>query len=228
MISKTIRESMFIRPGTAIEISFAHPSEQSRRLNALLYDGAGERLIVSQTTPPLLTSYRDRTIYISFIRKKDGIPRRFGFTAVISGFKKDYELASGVCVPALLVEMKSEPAEMNIRKAFRLRPLKQSGLTLTIEGKDCAISDISLSGLNAIGPLWRERHRPSDIMELSLGVDGRIFPLRARVVRVSDSKEWRYTAVQFLEAGPDLRTCLGKKLLLLQRKALSRHFWQSG
>lgn len=215
---------MSLKPGIAIEIEYDLPSGRQRRLRSILYDGDGSRLIISQTTPPLLTSSKGQSLQVSYIAKKNDVLHRFGFSATIIGFMKDYELSHGTSVPTLVLSMTSKPKEVNARQAFRICPTGNSGLSLSIVGENCTICDVSLTGVSYVQRSSRHAFSPNDRVEGALSIDGKRYPLKAKVVRVQEKKDARFTALFFTEMEQALHDALNKRILMLQRKELKRWF----
>ena len=108
---------MSIKPGTSVEIDLDPTSEGSKPLRALVYEVTGKRLILSQTSPPILPPSPKAPLYITYISRKGNRARRMGFSAAVSGFDDDYALLSGIRVPTIVVDMKREPEEASMRKA---------------------------------------------------------------------------------------------------------------
>jgi hypothetical protein len=210
-----------IKPGTSVEIDLDPTSEGSKPLGALVYEVTGKRLILSQTSPPILPPPPKAPLYITYINRKGNRTRRMGFSAVVSGFGDDYALLSGIRVPTIVVDMKREPEEASLRKGFRIRPPSNSGLSLTIHGRNYIIFDISLTGLNFIQPLWQLAFKPWDPLECRLNIDGQNYPVKARVVRVSKTSTSRQIAAAFISMGKELQPVLSRKILLLERRQLS-------
>lgn len=188
---------------------------------ALVYDVTGKRLILSQTSPPILPPPPKDPLYISYITKKGGSVCRLGFSAAVSGFGDDYALSSGKRVPTIIVDMEREPEEASIRKGFRIRTPSNSGFSLTIRGKNYPIFDISLTGVNFIQSLLQPPFKPSDSFECRLNIDGKGYPLKVRVVRASETPVSRQIAAAFLNVGKEIQPVLSRKILLLERKELS-------
>ena len=212
---------MSIKPGTSVEIDLDPTSEGSKPLRALVYEVTGKRLILSQTSPPILPPSPKAPLYITYISRKGNRARRMGFSAAVSGFDDDYALLSGIRVPTIVVDMKREPEEASMRKGFRVRPPSNSGLSLTIHGRNYIIFDISLAGLNFIQPLWQLAFKPADSLECRLNIDGQSYPVKARVVRVSKTSTSRQIAATFISMGKEMQPVLSRKILLLERRELS-------
>jgi hypothetical protein len=213
---------MAIRHGSSVEINLDSSSARATSLKAHVYDIIGKRLILSQTSPPIRPSHVESTLYISYISKEGTSARRLGFSAKLTGLSKDYKLSSEFCVPALIVEMKSEPKQISLRKGFRIRPPGGSGISLTIGEGECEIVDISLSGVRFVQGCALNSIEPADRLECRLNIDGQSFPVEAKGIRVSQISSLTHVAAVFLDLGRELQTVLSKKILMLERKQLSR------
>lgn len=213
---------MSIKPGSIVEINLDSSSVRGTRLKAVIYDVAGKRLILSQTSPPTLPPPATRPVYISYILKEGNSPRRFGVSAMISGFDNEYRLASGTRVQALIVDTTGKPKEASLRRGYRVRPPRQSAISLTIGGREYAILDISVTGISFIQRFFDPPFRTADRLSCLLGIDGRSYPLEADVIRVSETRVARHVAAVFVEIGRDINSVLGKKILMLEREELSR------
>ena len=212
---------MSIKPGTPVVI---HPDPSSGRtapLKALVYDVTGKRIILSQTSPPILPPPPKNPLYISYVAKEGDSLCRLGFPAAVSGFGNDYALSSGKRVPIIIVDREQEPEEASIRKGFRIRTPSSSGFSLTIRGKKYPILDISLTGVNFIQPLLQTPFKPTDSFDCRLNIDGKGYPLKVRVVRVSETPVSRRVAAAFLNVGKEIQSLLGQRILLMERKELS-------
>ena len=189
-------------------------------MKALVYEVTGKRLILSQTSPPIPPP--KGPLYVTYITREGNRARRMGFPATVLGFGDDYALLSGTRVPTIIVEMGREPEETSRRRGFRIRTPSDSGLTLTIRGRNYVIFDISLTGVHFIQPRWQPIFKRQDSLECRLNIDGENYPLKARVVRVSETGASRRIAAAFLSLGTEVQPVLSRKILLLERRELSR------
>ena len=211
---------MSIRPGIAIEITLERTLMKGH-LRALIYDVDKNRIIISQTSPPLLASQINRYVNISYIFKKGKRSRRMGFSAMISGFIKNYELSSGTYVPALIMDIKSEPEEMSLRRSFRVQTRHDSGISLMIRGKTYSIADISLTGLSFTQSLFQGSFRPADVLDIELIIDEKNYTVKGSVIRVAETIKSRVISVVFKDMDNDLDSVLGKKIIMIEREILS-------
>jgi hypothetical protein len=213
---------MSLKLGSIVEITLDSSSARVSPLRALIYDVVGKRLILSQTSPPIRPSSANRTAYISYISKEGGHARRFGVSAMVAGFATDYKLSTGSCVPTLILEMKREPKVISLRKGFRIRPSGGSGISLVIGGREHELLDISLTGIGFVQHLSHHPFRPADLLECRLTIDGQRYAIEARVIRVSQTLALRSVAAVFLAVDKELQPVLSRKILMLERKQLSR------
>lgn len=213
---------MSIRHGSIVEISLDPSSARTSSLKARVYDVIGKRFILSQTSPPLRPALAGKTVYLSYISKDGTPPRRLGFQARLTDLSKDYMLSSGVFVPALIVEMQSEPKQISLRKGYRVHPTRGSGISLAIGGRECEIVDISLAGVRFVQGFALDAFRPADQIECLLCIDSRPYPVEAKVIRVSQVSLAKHVAAAFASLSNELQTVLSKKILWLERKQLSR------
>lgn len=216
---------MALRQGSILEIHLDSSSARTSFLKAQVYDIIGRRFILSQTSPPLRPSHVSSTLYISYISKDAKPSRRLGFSATLTGLSKDYALASGIFVPALIVQMTGEPKQISLRAGYRVHPPRGSGISLFVGGVECEIVDISLAGVCFVqGFCLNEAIEPAKRLVCSLNIDGRSYPLEARVIRISQVSSARHVAAAFHSLGKDLQPLLSKKILMLERKQLSRGY----
>lgn len=214
---------MSIKPGITVEINLDPSSEHADCLKAVIHDVRGKRLVVSQTSPPLRPPPPRDPVDISYIIKEGNSARRYGFSALISGFCDDYPLSTGLRVPTVIMEMNGHPEETSLRKGFRIRTPGKSGLSLAIQAGDYPIFDISLTGVNFIQSCLQPPFKPSTVLDCRLNIDGRGFPLRARVIRTVETGTARHVAAVFVNPGQELQPVLSRKILQLEREDLSRY-----
>ena len=118
--------------------------------------------------------------------------------------------------------MKSEPKQISLRKGFRIRPPGGSGISLVIGGREFEIMDISLTGVRFVQGFSLNSTEPADRLECRLNIDGQYYPVEAKVIRVFQISSPRQVAAVFVKMRNDLQTVLSRKILMLERKQLSR------
>ncbi len=215
---------MSMKPVSSVEISLDPPSEGTATLKAIIYDVEEKRLILSQTSPPITPSQIEKPIHLSYVARKGNSVKRFGCSAVISGFSDNYRLSSGVRVPTLIVDITHQPKEISLRKGFRVRPPRQGGISMAIGKREYPILDISLTGIKFIQRFSDPPFKTAGKFECTLTIDGRSYPsLEARVIRVSKTAAALHVAAVFVWTDKALQRALSKKILMLEREELSRY-----
>ncbi len=212
---------MKIRPGMAIQISMVLESGKTIYPRAMVYDIEKNRIIFSQTSPSLLRSHEGRYMLISSVLTKEGKPQRYGFLARITGFMKDYEIASQARVMAVAAEIKSETTEVDLREAYRVKPFADCGLLLVMNKEEYPIVDISLNGVLFTQPFSRVTVDPKGEIPLLLVLDDVPIKITGKVVRVVEKEDHRYIACTFIGSEKELQSKLGRKILDIERQQLS-------
>jgi hypothetical protein len=213
---------MSIRQGSIVEISLDASQARASSLKARIYDVIGKRFILSQTSPPLRPSHVNSTLFLSYISKDATPPRRLGFPATLKGLSRDYELASGVLVPALTVEATGNPRQISLRKSYRVHPTRGSGIVLFIGGREAEIVDISLAGVCFVQGFLLSEITPLKRLECLLTIDGKPYPVEAKVIRVAQAATPNHVAAAFGPLDRELQPVLSRKILMLERGLLSR------
>jgi len=217
-----------IRPGAGIEfVYFAdYVKDSIRIMRSLVYDVLEKQMIVSQATPPVLPSGLKKEIVVTYLTRRDGRTTRLGFSAVISDFIKDYELASREQVPAIVIHQTGVLKKFDIRLHYRLDVPSGSGLTLSYGSDTLNLLDISIGGARfsfkrSLSLL------PNQPLTLTLGIDGRQYTLEAELLRIwSPARQSGYgglmlSSVKFLHEGGMVEHLLGKEIFRIQRQLLA-------
>jgi len=212
-----------IKPGSGVDISIDPSPTWSSPLKALVYDTAEKRLILSQTSPPIPPSSVNKSIHLSYIVRDGHAVRRFGCSAIISGFENNYRLSSGIRVQTFIVDITHLPKEISLRKGFRVRPPRDGGISLAIGKREYPVLDISLTGIKFIQRFSDPPFKMAETLECTLTVDGKSYPhLAVQVVRLSKTAASLHVAALFLKMDKALQPALSKKILMLEREELSR------
>ncbi len=212
---------MLIRPGMAIQISMVLDSGKTIYPRAMIYDIQDKKVIFSQTSPPLLRSHIGRYMLLSSVLTQGGKPQRYGFLARVTGFIKDYEIASQAKVMAVSADVKSESTEVDLRESYRVKPAADCGLLLVVNKEEYPIVDISLGGVIFSQPFSKISSSPTGELPMILVIDEVPIKLLARVIRVLEKEDYRYVACAFNGADKELQSRLGKKILDIERQQLS-------
>jgi hypothetical protein len=190
--------------------------------NSIVHDIVDRKIVAAQTDPPLLKSYLNRTIYITYLEKEAGKPVRYGFPAKVLEFIKDYRLTSSEMTQAIVLIQEAETEQYNLRMFYRLEPPSNSGLDIYIGGEKVSIIDISIGGANfshsRSGPL-----QTNETVKIVLGIDGTETKIDARVLRVREpesdrlKKSLELVSVYFLNMPGSTKNALSRKIRDIER-----------
>jgi hypothetical protein len=224
-----------LRPGFHIEVIFESDYLKSldsdylrsnlHFYNALVYDVDAHTIIISETSPPLKTEHRRKTVVVTYLVTDQDKVERYGLSAEIADFLTDYRIDSPQPVQAVALKRKSSPREMNVRLHFRISPTFGTDLALYYGSTRLNIVDISLGGaqFHHVDTLPLREGRK---IRLRLEVDQKAYELEASVIRVwrssiSDrSLEHHFAAVKFLPCNRELEQRLSSKIMNLQRELM--------
>ncbi|WP_408999122.1 PilZ domain-containing protein [Syntrophus buswellii] len=205
--------------------------EQVVARKAMVYDVQDQRIIISQTSPPLYRRHIGVRVNASYLLKV-GAPEsrpaiRMGIPATIVEYQEAYPLSSSNVVPAFVLKQTGEPAEINLRTHYRVRPPSSSDLLLLVNGERVNLINLSLGGIQYS---HRRGNPPTEYgnVTLTLQSGGRVFKTDGKVVRISSpvaaavhAQEMEYVTVRFLGNNRDLEFFLGKKILMIERQLIS-------
>lgn len=215
---------MNVRPGlnVSIIISVDHMREVLDVGNSIIHEVSGDTLIIAQTDPPISRTRLGTEIYVTFLEKTLPEARRFGFAAKVIDFIRDYELASSLKVPAVILKKAGDFEEYNLRMFYRLEPPGNCGIDIFFHEKKVNLIDVSIGGarfsFEKIASLM-----PNDIVELSIEIEQGVYPVEAKIVRLwePDNEKIRKTlhmgSVQFMNVNPDLKNLLARKIRDVER-----------
>ncbi|OPY03120.1 MAG: PilZ domain protein [Syntrophorhabdus sp. PtaB.Bin047] len=216
---------MNIRPGLNINIivNINHMRETVDVGNSIIHEMAGDRMIVAQTDPPISRTHLGKELFVTFLDRSDGQPRRFGFPAIVVEFIKEFELSSLLKVQALVLKKAGAFEEYNLRMFYRLEPPTDCGIRISVDGKGVNLIDISIGGAK----FSHEKVFPFEIgapVKLSLYVDDVPYTVEAKVLRVwqPDNERIRKTvalaSVQFTDMEAHLKNVLARKIRDIERE----------
>jgi len=111
-----------------------------------------DKVIISQTSPPILRSMTGREIEATFIAfdREGGERKRFGFRTKILEHRPNYELRAGVFERAVVISYpQGELKESGVRLHFRINPASEHAIKVSLVGIDSRVNliDISQGGL---------------------------------------------------------------------------------
>lgn len=215
---------MNIRPGLNINIivNIDHMKETVDVGNSLIHEMAGDRMIVAQTDPPVSRTHLGKELFVTFLDKSGGKPRRFGFPARVIEFIKDFELSSSLKVQALSLKKAGDFEEYNLRMFYRLEPPAGCGIEISLGGRRVSIIDISIGGAK----FSHEMIYPFKINEpvtLTLSVEESPYEVKANVLRVWEPENERLresvalASVQFMDMDAGLKNTLARKIRDVER-----------
>jgi hypothetical protein len=198
---------------------------------AMTYDVLDRRLIISQTSPHLYRRHIGKRVNASYL-VTGGEPEkrrviRMGIPATVVEYVENYPLSSSNFVPAFVLEQDGEPAEINLRVHYRVRPMASSDLTLLADGMKVNLIDLSLGGARFS---HRRRDPPLDYGEvaLTLSSGGRTFKIEGKIIRINNTQptagripDLEYVTVKFVALSRDMEFFLGKKILMIERQLMS-------
>lgn len=209
----------YIRPGMNVDC-LVEVSEQKRELDvrkSQVYELDDKVMIISQTTPPILPSFKGRGIDVTYVNDKDGM--RIGISGKISRIVDDYKLSSSEKVGAVFLSNLTEEKQHNLRFAFRVRPPQTHKLILYNSQKETLeIVNISATGVRFSHDMTRE-YKVGQKINMYLDHEQVFYELKGRVVRKklgrSEGRDKiEYVSVQFF----DLDYRVEEKLYKIVRK----------
>lgn len=222
---------MNISPGSKVDIvlDFDWSKETIDVRSATVYDLDDQRIIVSQTSPPIATYDIGRRVKVAYlVMEKDG-PARYCVTARLAEIVRDYRLSGSETAEAIVLIQESGHERFNLRLFYRLEPPTDSGIALFLHKEKVKILDISIGGA-------RFTHRkdqpvkPEEILKLILQVDEESFDIEAQVVRIFPvsgrmAKKLESVSVQFLNLDMNMKDLLSKKIRDIEREMRYREVY---
>lgn len=215
-----------LRPGLSINLIFDVLSP-FLAMKSSLYDVRGSRVIISQTSPPILPSHVGEEVSISFVTKNKGQRvTRYGFSARVIKLIPNYEIFSSQRVPAVELEQKSDVKEINRRAMFRITPTRNSKIKIMLGNETVDIVDISLGGAKIKHAMGRVLE-PNEEIRLTLIIEYRKFTVPSRVIRVDqirnsvNSHAAQLVSVQFDSTEQEFGNTLSMNILMMERQRLA-------
>jgi hypothetical protein len=213
-----------VQPGSNIDlvvnVDFAREVIDVRR--SLVYDIIEKRIVLSQTNPPVTNKHIGKKFAITYLAKKDDDRVRYGFYGKVMEVLREYELSSSDTVMAIAIDQETDPAEFNVRMYFRVKPGRDSNVSLSIKGEKVNIVDISIGGAK-ITHLKELHIEPLTTIRGILSMDGEDFDVKTKVLRVWEppgskkADNLEFMAVKFLDLNKELEDILGKKISQIER-----------
>ncbi len=217
-----------IKVGTGVDIVFENEINKpnAHHMRALVYDYKNNKVIISQTSPPLNRYFLNRRVIVSFLADSRKRLARFGFTAQIIDLSADYRISANKSVEALVLKQLEKPHQIDFRMFFRVKLPSQSNINLYFQRQRVNLIDISLGGAKFSYPLTHV-FRHGESVNFELIIDSKTFELKARVSNLSvphDStanNALQYVGIEFEKGDRQLEGALGKAIIGIERQMLS-------
>ena len=179
--------------------------------STIIYESRKDKgLIVSQTSPPILTSRVGQKVSATYLalNPKTGEQERYGFQTEILRFIPEYRLRRGVRVQALgLAYPRSEICRTHARLLHRVSLIPAHGLQLAVRGlaeeEEITLLDISLGGFLFSYKGYTELKKGRRIL-VNLVQEEPLLTLEADVIRVFEREGSRmmFVGCRFADLTP--------------------------
>jgi hypothetical protein len=225
-----------IQPAQHLDLLFGAYEEKHRVdvRDTVIYDAYPEAMsfVVAQTQPPVIKSMVGEAIEPTFLwhSRPEDDPSRYAFHSTIQELITNYALSQGQRVQAIRLTYPKYLYERNIRFSYRLRPIKQYAITLTIEAhkEPLPIIEISEGGIciSYSRVPYLSGLKPGDLFEVTLDFNGenQMTP-QVEVVRKFQKPEFprlNFMGVKFFELSMDERTFLVATIKKIERMILRK------
>jgi len=225
-----------IQPAQHLDLLFAAYEEEYQVdiRDTVIYDVYPEakRFVVAQTQPPVLKSMVGEAIEPTFLwhSTPEDDPSRYAFHTTIQELITNYALSQGQRVQAIRLAYPKYLYERNIRFSYRVRPIKQYPITLTIEGhkEPLPIIEISEGGIciSYSHVPYLSGLKPGDLFEVTLDFNGenQMTP-QVEVVRKFQKPEFHgmdFMGVRFFELSMGERAFLVATIKKIERMILRK------
>jgi len=217
-----------LKIGTKIDIVFENEINKTgaHYMRASVYDYEKDLITISQTSPALNSNFLNRRVMVSFLARVERRVLRFGFLARLVDLIKDYEIASGNVVEALVLKQFDEPEQVDFRMHFRVNPPSRSDVNLFFQEERINLVDISIGGAKFTYPKTYI-FRPADKIKFKLLIGAVTFNINARVCNVAMpdayavNKNIQYVSVKFEHDNRQVEAALGRAIMEIERLLLS-------
>ncbi len=181
-----------------------------------------KRIVVEQTTPPILKSAAGKKIEVSLVLSGGAKrrARRFGYQTKIHGLMNKY---SGYGEQGVIIGYpKKGVKEASVRMACRVRPRADQGIGLRVLGVPAPVAMVDIS----LGGMMLSSHRPclslDQTISVELAIDGNLIKAQGQVVRRSTPRgaEINLWGVRFVEIDKQDLVILGKAVNEIMRSEL--------
>ena len=178
------------------------------------------RLILAQTSPPVLSSQRNQVCEITFLyhqQLKDGrVWRRVGYRAPILQVLPNFQLADRLADAVIVVPGPQKLRPSSVRLFYRVEPPADLGLKLFLmpERLEVRLADLSAGGVGLYHP-WGADLPVNTRLDLLLTLGGFALRLPARVIRSGGRSMGRGPTPPVAAAFMDMDTHTRRQLLQL-------------
>ena len=146
------------------------------------------RLLLGQTSPPVLHSQIGKTIELTFLNyypgKRGGRWLRVGYSTPVLDIFEDYQLGEDFKENVLVFNPPKKLSSSSARIAQRVEPTPDMDLSLRLwpDGQQLTLLDVSPGGLRFSHPEWME-FAPGTRVDVAMCTTTATIPLRGKVLR---------------------------------------------
>lgn len=193
----------------------------------MVYDIDRNRMILSQTMPPLTRSHLGTILALTYLKREERHIQRYGFSARFVDILLEYSLVSTEKVIALVFEIHSKPEAANLRWHYRVKPPADSGLMLLLGEEKMSVIDISLSGVR-FSHIRKPPFKAGEILSLTLVVGRNPLEIDARVLTawlpsgIGSASGLQHVRAKFLNSYKEFEYLLGKQIFTIDRQLLAK------
>jgi hypothetical protein len=218
-----------LRPGIGADFLFYsdYVKENYHVMHAMIFEITEKKLILSQSTPPVLASSVKKEIVLTYLTKQEGRTARLGFPAKIVKLMRDYELASEERVAAIMTQRTGATTQFDLRLYYRLKVPSGSDLKLSCESHPLTLHDISLGGarFSYKDPVHLE---VNTMVPLIVMIDGQRHSMEAEVLRswrpdIRGQQDLTFATVKFLHTDGVTERLLNETILRIQRELMANN-----
>ena len=225
-----------IQPAQHLDLLFAAYEEEYRVdiRDTVIYDvyPRAKSFIIAQTQPPVLKSMVGEAIEPTFLwhSTPEEDPSRYAFHTTIQKLITNYALSQGQRVQAIRLAYPKYLYERNIRFSYRVRPIKQYAITLTIKGhkEPLPIIEISEGGIciSYFHVPYLSGLKPGRLFEVTLDFNGEHEMIqKVEVVRKFQKPEFPgmdFMGVRFFELSMGERAFVVATIKKMERMILRK------
>ncbi|MFH1057641.1 MAG: PilZ domain-containing protein [Pseudomonadota bacterium] len=178
------------------------------------------RLVLAQTSPPILPSQVRQVMEATFLYRQPtatgNIWRRVGYRCPLAEVRQRYQVSPGVVEPALVLPGPKEFRASSVRLYYRVEPPAELDLHLFLmpEKSEVRVLDISAGGVGFYHP-YGLMISPGSRVNLLLQVGDFYLRLNARVIRQAETTLGRGSIQPYAAVFEDLDTPTRSQLLQL-------------